>query len=404
VITIGIDPHKASLTAVAVDPSGRPLGQRRLLVNAGTLSQLTAWAAGWPARRFAIEGAYGLGRPIAQQLATAGEQVLDVPATLAARARLLNTGGGPKTDAADATSVAQAAFHCPRLRAVAAEDQTTILRLLTERRDDLAGERTRILNRLHGLLRDLVPGGAPTDLSAAKAATLLRRIRPMTATAACRRQLARDLLGDLRRVDARLADNKAQLQDALAATGSTLTQIHGLGVVVAAKLLGHIGDIGRFPSQDHFASYTATAPPGRLQRQPATPPAQPRRQPPTQRRPAHHRGLPGPRPRSRPPLRPAQARRRQDPRRGPPSAQATPGQRHPPTHPGRPTSTPTSGRLTHRGTVEPLPVGCRQDRTTVLEPTRRRQRRLWSDLPAPWNPMAADPELLPGFNKSVARR
>ena len=258
-ITIGIDPHKASLTAVAVDPSGRLLGHRRLLVNAGTFGQLTAWAAGWPVRRFAVEGAYGLGRPIAQQLAAAGEPVLDVPATLAARARLLGSGGGRKT-AADAASVAQVALHCPTLRTVAAEDQTSILRLLAERRDDLAGERTRILNRLHGLLRDLLPGGAPSDLSAAKAAALLRGVRPATATAACRRQLARDLLGDLRRVDARLAHNKAQLQEVLAATGSTLTQIHGLGVVVAAKLLGHVGDIGRFPSQDHFASYTATAP------------------------------------------------------------------------------------------------------------------------------------------------
>jgi transposase len=260
VITIGIDPHKASLTAVAVDPSGRSLGHRRLLVNAGTLSQLVAWAAGWPVRRFAVEGAYGLGRPIAQQLTAAGEQVLDVPATLAARARLLNTGGGRKTDTADAASVAQVALHHPTLRVVTAEDQTTILRLLTERRDDLAGERTRILNRLHGLLRDLLPGGAPSNLTAAKAATLLRRLRPVTATAACRRQLARDLLSDLRRVDARLADNKVQLREALAATASTLTQIHGLGVVLAAKILGHVGDIGRFPSQDHFASYTATAP------------------------------------------------------------------------------------------------------------------------------------------------
>jgi transposase len=187
VITIGIDPHKASLTAVAINAAGTPLGHRRLLVHAGTLNtlkQLTAWAAGWPARRFAVEGAFGLGRPIAQQLAAAGEQVLDVPATLAARARLLSVGGGRKTDAADAASVAQVALHCPSLRAVAAEDQTMILRLLAERRDDLAGERTRILNRLHGLLRDLLPGGAPTDLTAAKAAALLRRVRPVTATAA----------------------------------------------------------------------------------------------------------------------------------------------------------------------------------------------------------------------------
>jgi transposase len=164
------------------------------------------------------------------------------------------------TDAADAASVAQAALHCPALRLVATEDQTTILRLLAERRDDLAGERTRILNRLHGLLRDLLSGGAPSNLTAAKAAALLRGRRPVTATAACRRQLARDLLGDLRRVDARLADNTVQLREALAATGTTLTQVHGLGVVLAAKLLGHVGDIGRFPSQDHFASYTATAP------------------------------------------------------------------------------------------------------------------------------------------------
>jgi transposase len=183
-----------------------------------------------------------------------------VPATLASRARLLSVGGGRKTDATDAASVAQVALHHPMLRVVTAEDQTSILRLLAKRRDDLAGERTRILNRLHGLLRDLLPGGAPSNLTANKAAALLRRLRPQTATAACRRQLARELLGDLRRVDARLADNTVQLRDALAATGSTLTQVHGLGVVLAAKILGHVGDVTRFPNQDHFASYTATAP------------------------------------------------------------------------------------------------------------------------------------------------
>jgi hypothetical protein len=85
------------------------------------------------------------------------------------------------------------------------------------------------------------------------------RLRPATATAGCRRELARELLGDLRRVDARLKANKIQVRDALAATGSTLTQVHGLGVVLATKLLGHVGAVGRFPRQDHFASNTATA-------------------------------------------------------------------------------------------------------------------------------------------------
>jgi transposase len=260
VITIGIDPHKSSLTAVAVDATGQQLAARRFPVNAGTFGQLTKWADRWPQRRFAVEGANGLGRGIAQQLAAAGQTVLDVPATLAVRARLLDTGGTRKTDVTDGASVAHVALRHPSLRQVATEDQSTILRLLAERRDDLAHERTRILNRLHGLLRDLIPGGAPVALSADKAAALLRTARPKTATDACRRDLARELLNDLRRVDRQLKDSEAAQRDAVAATGSTLTEVHGIAVVLSAKILGHVGDVNRFPTADHFASYTGTSP------------------------------------------------------------------------------------------------------------------------------------------------
>ena len=256
VITIGIDPHKTSLTAVALDPTGRQLSARRITVNAGTYKTLTSWAARWPERRFAVEGANGLGRGTAQLLATAGEDVVDVPATLAARARLLDTGGTRKTDQADAASVAHAAMRRSQLRRVAAEDHTTQLRLLSERRDDLAAERVRVLNRLHVLLRDLVPAGAPTDLTAAKAAALLRSVRPLTTTDVCRR----DLLADLRRLDRQLAANEASTRQALPSTHTTITSIHGVGHVLAGKLLGHIGDVTRFPTADHFASYTGTSP------------------------------------------------------------------------------------------------------------------------------------------------
>lgn len=259
-IVIGIDPHKSSLTAVALDAAGRQLGCRRFLVNAGTFAQVIAWASAWPQRRFAVEGAQGLGRGIAQQLTSAGETVLDVPATLAMRARLLSTGGGRKTDPADARSVAHAALHHPNLRVIAAEDQTTILRLLSERRDDLTRERTRTLNRLHQLLRELVPGGAEAGLSADKAADLLRRVRPTTATDACRRDLAKELLADVRHLDTRIKTNEVQMRDALAASGSSLMTLHGIGLVLAAKLVGYVGDITRFPTAAHFASYTGTAP------------------------------------------------------------------------------------------------------------------------------------------------
>jgi hypothetical protein len=178
VITIGIDPHKSSLTAVAVDATSTHLAQRRFVVNSGTFTQLVAWAQRWPARQFAVEGAFGLGRGIAQRLAAAGEHVVDVPPTLSTRARLLSTGGGRKTDPADARSVAQVALHHPSLRQVVPEDQTVVLRLLSERRDDLAHERARVLNRLHQLFRELVPGGAQIGLSATKAAVLLRVSAP----------------------------------------------------------------------------------------------------------------------------------------------------------------------------------------------------------------------------------
>ena len=219
-----------------------------------------SWCQQWPQRRFAVEGASGLGRGIAQQLATAGERVVDVPSTLSARARLLATGGNRKTDVADALHVAQVALFRPDLREVCAEDQTTILRLLTERRDDLVGERTRLLNRLHVLLRDLVPGGAPTALSAEKAADMLKRLRPATATNCCRRDLARDLIADLRRLDRAVKDKESQMRDALDASRTTLTELPGMGTVLAAKVLGHVGNIARFPTEHHFASYTGSAP------------------------------------------------------------------------------------------------------------------------------------------------
>ncbi|MHA5054007.1 IS110 family transposase [Streptomyces sp. SD15] len=188
-ITIGIDPHKSSHTPVAVDGAGHKTGQRRFVVNAGTFTQLMRWCEPWPERRFAIEGAGGLGRALAQQLAAAGEEVVDVPSTLSARARLLATGGDRKTDPADALHVAQVALFRQDLRKVTPEDQSTILRLLTERHDDLANEGTRTTNRLHAVL---LPGGAPTGLSADKAATLMKGIRPITATDNCRRDIACD--------------------------------------------------------------------------------------------------------------------------------------------------------------------------------------------------------------------
>jgi transposase len=260
VITIGIDPHKSSLTAVAVEPNGQTHRPIRAVVDKTTPAVLLAWAARWPERQWAVEGATGLGRGIAQQLVAAGEVVLDVPAKLAARARLLGSSSARKTDVADAVSVATVAIHNRRLNRVQVEDHTTIMRLLTERRDDLVAEHTRWINRLHVLLRDLHPGGAEVRLDTTHASALLAKIRPVTAADQQRKQIARDIVRDLKRHEASIKDLDKQLRAAVNASRTTLTEIHGIGFLTAAKILALTGDIRRFPNQEHYASYAGTAP------------------------------------------------------------------------------------------------------------------------------------------------
>jgi transposase len=260
VITIGIDPHKTSLTAVALTAGGEVAGTVRLEVTAQSVARLLAWARGWPERRWAVEGETGLGRGIAQGLAGAGESVVDVPAQLAARARLLNTGHARKTDPIDATSVAMVAQHHQRLHSVVAEDHSAVLRLLSERRDDLAEERTRTANRLHAVLRDLVPGGAKRNLTAAAAAALLRTVRPVSPVDLQRTALARELVGDLRRLDTALERNATEITAAVRENGTTLTEMLGIGPVLAAKIIGHTAAVTRFPTRHHYASYSGTAP------------------------------------------------------------------------------------------------------------------------------------------------
>jgi transposase len=260
VITIGIDPHKSSHTAVALDETGALLGELRVPADSSTLARLGTWAASWPQRVWAIEGASGLGRLLAQQLVASGETVVDVPAALAARTRVLQRGHGRKSDGIDARSVAVVAQHRDDLSRVAPDDHCAVLRLLSDRRDELTSERRRAVNRLHRLLRDLRPGGAPRQLSADRASRLLATIKPAGAVDIERKAMARQLIADVARIDRALIDNRRRCAEAVAASGSSLTEIFGISEVLAAKILGHTGDITRFANADRYASYAGTAP------------------------------------------------------------------------------------------------------------------------------------------------
>jgi len=164
-VVIAIDPHKASWTAVVVDGGLAAVATLRAEVNRGGYRQLRRFAAGWPNARWAIEGAAGLAAPLTERLRADGIAVIDVPAKLARRVRLLSTGHGRKSDPADALSVGIAAWSASTLRTVEVDDAIAALRALTEHRDDLVRTRTQLINRLHALLVKLVPSGLPRGLT-----------------------------------------------------------------------------------------------------------------------------------------------------------------------------------------------------------------------------------------------
>ncbi len=193
---IGIDPHKGSHTAVAVGAAEEPLGKLRVRACPAQAEKLVAWARAWPERTWAVEGAAGLGHPLAQQLVAAGERVLDVQPKLAARVRLLQTGNTGKSDPNDALSVAVAALRSSTRRDVIADDQASVLKVRAKRHRDLSRARNQAACRLHALLCELIPGGVPDEITAGQAARLLTQITPSGAVAEARCELTSGSAGE----------------------------------------------------------------------------------------------------------------------------------------------------------------------------------------------------------------
>jgi transposase len=259
-VVIAVDPHKASWTAAAVDAALQPVEVIRVAVSAEGYRQLRRFARRWSDSSWAIEGAAGLGAPLTQRLHADGIEVTDVPAKLAARVRVLSTGHGRKTDEADAISVGIAALTATRLNTASVDAAITALRAVVEHRDDLVKTRTQTVNRLHVLLTNLTPAGATRGLTADRAAEILRQIRPREPAAKTLRSLAVDLVAEIRQLDRRIAKAAVDITAAVESSGTTLTELSGIGTLNAAKILARVGTIERFRSADAFASYTGTAP------------------------------------------------------------------------------------------------------------------------------------------------
>jgi transposase len=255
-----MDPHKRSVTIEVMTGEEAVLGGGRYATDEAGFAEMRADVSQFGDRVWAIEGCRGIGRHVAQRLLAAGEQVVDVPPKLSAEVRVYATGQGRKTDATDAHSIALAGTRVAGLRPVVADADLDVLRLLADRRRQLGEEHTRKVSQLHALLLELIPGGAKKNLTAAQAKQLLAKVRPRDTAGKTRRRLAAELIGDLERIYARKRDADKELRGLVAATGTGLLDLHGIGPSGAARLLVEVGDITRFPDRNHFASWTGTAP------------------------------------------------------------------------------------------------------------------------------------------------
>jgi transposase len=245
---------------VAIGRNEEQLAQIKVRATCQQTARLLAWAEPLGERTWAVESAGGLGYLLSQQLVGAGEQVLDVPATLASRVRVLGTGKSNKNDPNDALSVAIAALRSPGLRSVEPANHREVLRLLAKRNHEIGRLRNIVVSRLHAALLHLSPGGISKELNASDAVRLLDDFDPITPVERTRYDLAHELLDDVERLDRQLKASHQRIKEAVKASGTSLTDLYGVGPILACELIGYAGDVRRFTNRDQFASYAGVAP------------------------------------------------------------------------------------------------------------------------------------------------
>lgn len=255
---VGIDTHKATLAACAIDDVGQVLGEQTFPNEPAGFTALLAWLRGLnELSRIGLEGSASYGAAAARFLLAAGLPAVEVPPQLSHRERLRTRRAG-KSDPGDALAIARVALREAELPPVRTADASRELKLLVEARDDLAAEMTRVRNRLHADLVVIAPGysAVATNLVADKyrraASKLLRGMSGVQA------ELARGRLVRLAKLTAELRELDRRIEGLV--TDHPLRQLWGAGPLVTAKLLGEIGDITRFRSADAFAMLAGVAP------------------------------------------------------------------------------------------------------------------------------------------------
>jgi transposase len=258
-IVIGLDVHKQSVTAVAVDEAGRPLGETTIRVGS---DELRSWAAVLDQERlWAVEDCRQLTRWLEQQLVAVGEDLVRVPPKLTVPERRAGRTRG-KSDPIDALAIAQAALREPNLSRPRADERVyREIKLLVDHREDLVDQRRRTQQRLGWHLHQLDPTYEVPLRMLGRASHLERVGRWLT-----RREpelqvrLARELVSACRALNRAINDLDQELQARTTEVAPALLEMPGCAAVTAAKLLAEIGPIDRFKSDAQLARHSGVAP------------------------------------------------------------------------------------------------------------------------------------------------
>jgi transposase len=257
-IVIGVDSHKRTHTVVAVEGTGRKLGEKTVTATSAGHLELVRWAGRFPERTFALEDCRHLSRRLSTDLLVAGEGVVRVPPKLMAGARRSSREPG-KSDPIDALAVARAALR-EDLPVATLDGPEREVRLLVDHREDLVAERTRAQNRLRWHLHELDPGTEPPARALDRAVVLTALERDLSAAPGTVGRIARELVVRIRELTASINELEREIARLVADLAPSLLALTGCGPLTAAKLVGETAGIGRFRSRAAFARHNGSAP------------------------------------------------------------------------------------------------------------------------------------------------
>jgi transposase len=258
-IVIGLDVHKQSVTAVAVDEAGRPLEEKVIAVGS---DELLDWAAALDdARLWAVEDCRQLTRWLERQLLSVGEDLVRVPPKLTVPERRAGRTRG-KSGPIDALAIARAAIREPNLSRPRADERVyREIKLLIDHREDLIDQRRRTQQRLRWHLHQLDPTYA-VPLRMLSRASRLERVSRWLARREQELQvrLARELVSMIRSLNRAVGELDQELEQRTVEVAPALLELPGCAAVTAAKLLAEIGPVDRFKSDAQLARHSGVAP------------------------------------------------------------------------------------------------------------------------------------------------